>query len=86
MVKKVFSSSSSLLQDFLLLFGSDGFSFANWTFTISCSNLVSDGDGGREDGDGGSEDSDGGSEDSDGCLREDNDGISNDEDMVERLL
>mmetsp|Transcript_10900 Transcript_10900/g.12475 ORF Transcript_10900/g.12475 Transcript_10900/m.12475 type:complete len:80 (-) Transcript_10900:75-314(-) len=79
MVKKVFSSSSSLLQDFLLLFGSDGFSFANWTFTISCSNLVSDGDGGREDGDGGSEDSD-------GCLREDNDGISNDEDMVERLL
>jgi len=79
MVKKVFSSSSSLLQDFLLLFGSDGFSFANWTFTVSCSNLVSDGDGGREDGDGGSEDSD-------GCLREDNDGISNDEDMVERLL
>jgi len=79
MVKKVFSSSSSLLQDFLLLFGSDGFSFASWTFTISCSNLVSDGDGGREDGDGGSEDSD-------GCLREDNDGISNDEDMVERLL
>jgi len=78
MVKKVFSSSS-LLQDFLLLFGSDGFSFANWTFTVSCSNLVSDGDGGREDGDGGSEDSD-------GCLREDNDGISNDEDMVERLL